>query len=165
MSVFGLHRDAARRAGEADRFLHSTVSIQGWTLDLMSIVAQELRKARETQKLTLSQAAEITKIRSDHLEALEESRFEVFPAAVYVRGSVRTYATLLKLDVPAIMASLDTELSQKKGFSQAIPAPGSRGILDFIMLQLSKLNWKTSLVIVGAGLAVLVLTCSYFFWR
>jgi len=131
----------------------------------MSIVAQELRKARETQKLTLNQAAEITKIRSDHLEALEEGRFEVFPATVYVRGSVRTYATLLKLDVPSVMASLDSELSKKGVFTQTTPVPGSRGILDFAMLQLSKLNWRTSLGLVGGVLLVFILTFTYFFWR
>jgi len=131
----------------------------------MSIVAQELRKARETQKLTLSQAAEITKIRSDHLQALEEGRFEVFPATVYVRGSVRTYATLLKLDVPNVMASLDSELSQKAGFSPATPAQGSRGVLDFVMLQLSKLNWRTSLGLAAGIVLVLFLTFAYFFWR
>jgi cytoskeletal protein RodZ len=131
----------------------------------MSIVAQELRKARETQKLTLSQAAEITKIRSDHLEALEQGRFEVFPAAVYVRGSVRTYAKLLKLDVPSVMASLDAELSQKSGFSQSTQTQRSRGILDFIMLQFSKLNWRTSLGISAGALVVLFFACSYLFWK
>ena len=131
----------------------------------MSIVAQELRKARETQKLTLSQAAEITKIRSDHLQALEEGRFEVFPATVYVRGSVRTYATLLKLDVPSVMASLDSELSQKAGFSPITQAQRSRGVLDFVMLQLSKLNWRTSLGLAAGIVLVLFLTFAYFFWR
>jgi len=131
----------------------------------MSTVGQELRTTRETQKLTLTEVAEITKIRSDHLEAIEQSRFEVFPAGVYVRGSVRTYAALLKLDVPALMARLDAELSQKKGFSQSPPQPRSRGVLDFTMLQFSRLNWKTSLGIVGGGLLVLAVLGSYFIWR
>jgi cytoskeletal protein RodZ len=131
----------------------------------MASIGQELRKARELQHLTLSQVAEMTKIRSDHLQAIEEGRFEVFPAVVYVRGSVRTYATLLKLDVPALMASLDAALSQKRGAFENESMPRSRGFLDFTMLQMSKLGWKTSVVIAGTGLAALVLGCSYFFWR
>jgi cytoskeletal protein RodZ len=131
----------------------------------MSTVGQELRKARETQKLTLTELAEITKIRSDHLEALEQNRFDVFPAGVYLRGSIRTYATVLKLDVPAVMGKLDSELSQKKGLSQSPSEARSRGLLDFTMLQFSKLNWKTSLGIFGGGLLVLVVVGSYFVWR
>src|SRR5205814_427703 len=108
----------------------------------MSTVAEQLRQAREAQKLTLSQVGEVTKIRTDHLRALEEGQFQAFPAAVYVRGSVRTYATLLKLDVPQVMAALEAELGQRKEFSEAIPIDQSRGVLDFVMLQLSKLDWR-----------------------
>ena len=131
----------------------------------MSTVAEQLRQAREAQKLTLAQVAEVTKIRSDHLQALEEGDFEVFPAPVYVRGSVRTYSTLLKLDVPQIMGSLDAELSQKKGFSESNPAPRSRGVLDFVMLELSKLDWKKSVIILSGGVIVLILSCGYLLWR
>ncbi len=61
----------------------------------------------ERKKLTILQVAETTKIRTDHLRALEEGNFSVFVAPVYLRGFVRTYATLLKLDVPQIMAALE----------------------------------------------------------
>ena len=56
----------------------------------MSTVAEQLRQAREAQKLTIQELAEITKIRSDHIRALEEGNFNVFPAPVYIRGFVRT---------------------------------------------------------------------------
>jgi len=66
----------------------------------MSTVAEQLRQAREARHLTVQQAAEITKIRTDHLRALEEGNFEVFSAPVYIRGFVRSYSTLLKMEVP-----------------------------------------------------------------
>ena len=44
----------------------------------MSTVAEQLRQAREAQKLTIQELAEITKIRSDHIRALEEGNFNVF---------------------------------------------------------------------------------------
>ena len=37
----------------------------------MSTVAERLHQAREARKLTIEQVAEITKIRTDHLRALE----------------------------------------------------------------------------------------------
>ncbi len=131
----------------------------------MSAVAEQLRQGREAQKLSLSQAAETTKIRSDHLQALEEGNFDIFPAAVYVRGFVRTYSTLLKLDVPQVMASLETELRQNKRFSEAIPMQPRRGVLDFFMLQLSRLDWKTAAVGAAVAFVLLVIASTYFVRR
>jgi cytoskeletal protein RodZ len=119
----------------------------------MSTVAEQLHQAREAKKLTIEQVAEITKIRTDHLRALEEGNFDVFSAPVYVRGFVRTLATLLKLDVPQTMASLDAELRQFKKFSEPPSLSGPpRGVLDFIMLQLSKVDWRKVFI----GLCILV---------
>jgi len=70
----------------------------------MSTVAEQLRQAREAQNLNVQQVAQVTKIRTDHLVALEEGNYNVFSAPVYIRGFVRTYAALLKLDVPQVMA-------------------------------------------------------------
>src|SRR5579859_1597398 len=120
----------------------------------MSTVAEQLHQAREAKKLTVEQVAEITKIRSDHVRALEEGNFNVFSAPVYIRGFVRTYSTLLKLDVPKVMADLDGELGQTKKFAEPPPLSNQpRGVLDFLTLQLSKLDWRKSAV----GLCVLCL--------
>src|SRR6185503_17629967 len=107
----------------------------------MPTVAEQLRTAREAKKLTVHEVADTTKIRTDHIRALEAGDFDVFTAPVYIRGFVRCYATLLKLDVPAVMSSLDAELGQTEKFSEPPPLSNQqRGVLDFIMLQLSKLN-------------------------
>ena len=84
----------------------------------MSTVAEQLHRAREAKQLSVEQVAEITKIRGDHLRALEEGNFNVFSAPVYIRGFVRTYATLLKLDLGQIMAALDDELGQTEKFRE-----------------------------------------------
>src|ERR1041384_8395716 len=101
----------------------------------MSAVAEQLRHAREARRLTLEQVAEITKIRTDHLRALEEGNFNVFSAPVYIKGFVRSLSTLLKLNVPQMMAALDDELGKTKQFAEPPPlSPHSHGFLDFIML-------------------------------
>src|SRR5437870_4035276 len=108
-------------------------------------VSEQLRQARESQNLSISAVADITKIRGDHIRALEEGNFDVFSAPVYIRGFTRSYATILKLNVPEVMAALDTELRKTDKFSEPPPLsdqPG--GFLDFVMLQLSKLDWRKS---------------------
>ena len=80
-------------------------------------VSEQLRQAREAKHLSIAQVAEITKLRTDHVRALEEGKYEVFSAPVYVRGFVRTYSNLLKLDVPQVMAALDGELGGLKKFA------------------------------------------------
>src|ERR1044071_5997129 len=109
----------------------------------MSTVAEQLRQAREAKNLTIHQVADVTKIRTDHIRALEEGNFNVFSAPVYIRGFVRTYATLLKLDVPQTMAALDAELGRTEKFSEPPPLTNQpRGFVDFVMLQLSKADWR-----------------------
>ena len=73
----------------------------------MPTVAEQLRAAREAKKLTVQQVADATKIRTDHIRALEEGNFNLFSAPIYIRGSVKNYATMLKLNVPQLMLALD----------------------------------------------------------
>ena len=111
----------------------------------MSSVSEQLRQARLAQNLSIERLAEITKIRGDHLRALEEGNYDVFPAPVYIRGFVRTYAKVLKLDGSQIVAELESELSQTKKFREPPPLiEKPRGALDFLMLQLSRLNWRVA---------------------
>jgi cytoskeleton protein RodZ len=120
----------------------------------MASVADQLRTAREARNLSVTQVAETTKIRSDHIRALEEGNYDVFVAPVYIRGFIRTYATLLKLDVPKLMAELDAELHRTDKFSEPPPLSNQpRGVLDFLMLQLSKVDWRKGALV----LAVVVL--------
>ncbi len=121
----------------------------------MSTVAEQLRQAREARSLTVQQVAEITKIRTDHLVALEEGNYNVFSAPVYIRGFVRCYSTLLKLDVPQVMASLDAELGATTRFAEPPAfAEHSHGVVDFIMLQLSRIDWRKAAI--GLGVAVVL---------
>ncbi|WP_040548529.1 helix-turn-helix domain-containing protein [Pedosphaera parvula] len=114
----------------------------------MSTVAEHLRQTRETKNLTINQVAEVTKIRTDHVRALEEGDYNVFSAPVYIRGFVRTYANFLKLDVPQLLAVLDGELGGTTKFREPPPLTDqSKGVMDFLTLQLSKVNWRVAIVL------------------
>jgi cytoskeletal protein RodZ len=132
----------------------------------MSTVAEQLHLAREAKSLTVHQVAEVTKIRSDHIRALEEGNFDVFSAPVYIRGFVRTYATLLKLDVTRVMATLDAELGGTEKFREPPPLTDQpRGALDFITLQLSKVNLRTSVVFIAAAALIIGIIWGISSWR
>jgi len=118
----------------------------------MSTVGEQLRAAREAQRLTIQQVADATKIRTDLIRALEEGNFNVFCAPIYIRGSVKNYATRLKLDVAQVMAALDAELGRTEKFSEPPPLTEAANTpVDRLMFWLSKLNWKVGV----AGAAVL----------
>src|SRR5256714_13761030 len=123
----------------------------------MRTVAEQLRTSREAKGLTVYQVAEITKIKTDHVRALEEGNYAPFAAPVYIRGFVRTYGTLLRLDVPMLMTALEAELGQTEKFHEPPPlSDESSRFLDVVMLQLSKVNWRVALPSLGIALALLV---------
>jgi cytoskeletal protein RodZ len=124
----------------------------------MATVAEQLRTAREAKMLTVHQVADITKIRTDHLRALEEGNFDVFAAPVYIRGFVRSYATLLKLNVPEVMAALEAELKLTDKFAEPPRfSDEPKGILDWVMLQLSQVNWRIASMVIGAIVLVAII--------
>jgi cytoskeletal protein RodZ len=126
----------------------------------MPTVAEQLRLAREAQGLTVNQVAEITKIKGDHIRALEAGEYDCFVAPVYIRGFARTYAKMLKLDEAQLSTELEQELSKTAKYSEPPPlTSGPRTPLDFIMLQVSRLNWRIALavfVLVAVVIAALI---------
>src|SRR5262245_35058530 len=126
----------------------------------MATVSEQLRQAREQQHLDIYQVAESTKIKTDHIRALESGNFDVFSAPVYIRGFIRTYATMLKLDVSRLLSDLDAELGQSEKFRELPPLTDTpRSPVDFLMLQLSRLNWRI-LFGIGAGIVFLLLAAA-----
>jgi cytoskeletal protein RodZ len=132
----------------------------------MPTVAEQLRQGREAKNLTVEQVGEITKIRTDHLRALEEGNYDVFIAPVYIRGFVRTYSTVLGLDVPKVMSTLDGELGGTKRFAEP-PALTDRrkGLVDLLMLQLSKLDWRAGAALVALIVLGVIAFSAYYFYR
>ena len=133
----------------------------------MATVSEQLKLAREHQQLDVYQVAEITKIKTDHIRALESGTYDIFPAPVYIRGFTRTYATMLKLDVARLLADLDAELSRDERFRDHPPLTNTpRSPLDYLMLQLSRMNWRVALgilaaIVVVAGVIVAVRSRSH----
>ena len=132
----------------------------------MATVGEQLRDAREKQGLSIPDVVERTKLRTDHVRALESGDYDVFAAPVYVRGFVRSYAGLLKLDVPNLMAQLEAELGHSTHLQQStqLTKPAA-GALDLLMLQLSKVKWGITLLVVGTALLLYLGVLGYRTWR
>ena len=123
----------------------------------MSTVAEQLRAARTAKNLTVEQVADATKIRTDHVRALEEGNFGAFSAPVYIRGSVKIYAKFLKVDEAALLAVLDAELKGTEKFSEPPPlVEQKKTFIDYVILALAKLNWKMGFAGVVAIVTVVV---------
>jgi len=132
----------------------------------MPTVAEQLRAAREAKQLTVQQVADATKIRTDHIRALENGNFNVFSAPIYIRGSVKNYAAMLKMDVPQITAALDAELKGTEKFSEPPPlVEASKSPLDYVMFLLSKVNARVALAGGGVLAVVLVVLLAGWAWQ
>jgi cytoskeletal protein RodZ len=135
-------------------------------MEVMPTVAEQLRQAREAKSLTVEQVAEITKVRTDHIRAVEQGNYDVFSAPVYIRGFVRTYSGLLKLDVAQVLAALDTELGRTTKFAEPPPlAQRPRSVVDFAMLQLSQVDWRKWAIALGAVAVLLAVVWAVIAWR
>jgi len=132
----------------------------------MSTVAEQLRSAREARNFTVEQVAEATKIRTDHVRALEDGKFSAFSATVYIRGSVKIYAKFLKLDEVALLSVLDGELKGTEKFSEPPPlVEQKKTFIDFLILAFAKLNWKMGFAGVVAVVVVVIAGLGFLAWK
>jgi len=132
----------------------------------MPSVAEQLLAAREANNLTVHQLADRTKIKTEHIRALESGNYDAFTAPVYIRGFVRTCCRTLRLEETAIMAELDAELAQTGRFS-APPSlsPKAGGLLDAAMFHLTRMKWGVLLPLVGGALLIAGAIWGYRTWR
>ena len=129
-------------------------------------MGEQLRKARESRRLTVSQVADATKIKTDHISALEEGNFSPFSAPVYIRGHAKSLARHYQLDVPRLLADLDAELARTKDFAEPPSLiPREKGVLDWVTLQFSKLNLSVILPLVALVLLALLVVSAYSAYR
>lgn len=66
-------------------------------------LGSQLKEAREAQNLSIQELHEITKIKVDHLIAMEEDRFEGIAAPVYAKGFLKICAETLNLNAQSLI--------------------------------------------------------------
>jgi len=69
----------------------------------MQSIGERLEEARKRKGVSIREAAEATKIRSDYLHKFESNQFDIKLPEIYVRGFLRTYANFLKAPAEKII--------------------------------------------------------------
>ncbi len=79
----------------------------------MQTIGERLEEARKRKGISIREAAEITKIRSDYLQKFESNTFELDLPPLYIRGFMRTYARYLDLEPDRIVAEFDSAVASE----------------------------------------------------
>jgi transcriptional regulator with XRE-family HTH domain len=112
-------------------------------------VTERLKKAREARDLSLRQLAEVTKVSSRVIAALEDARLDVVPEGIYRRSLVRLLASEVGLDPEATLREFLEE------FPDELPAPGSAAVPPEAARQ-SPSVWRRAFTMIGAVVPLLV---------
>ncbi|MFA7269568.1 MAG: RodZ domain-containing protein [Sterolibacterium sp.] len=114
-----------------------------------------LREARMARGLSIADVAQSIKFSPRQIEIIERDDFDMLPGTTFVRGFIRGYAKLLKLDDQALLAMLDRQKPQvvvqidlPQDTGAALPQPGEqRNYYPYLIL-------LVILLVAGVGLAV-----------
>jgi transcriptional regulator with XRE-family HTH domain len=74
----------------------------------MQTLGERLEEARKRKGISVREAAEATKIRSDYLQKFEANSYDFDLPPLYVRGFMRSYARYLELDAQRVVAEFDS---------------------------------------------------------
>lgn len=72
-------------------------------------VGEQLRTAREARGMTVNEVAHTLMLAPRQIDALENNQWDKLPGDTFVRGFIRNYAKLLKIDAGALVAQLQGE--------------------------------------------------------
>ena len=96
----------------------------------MQTIGERLEEARKRKGISIREAAETTKIRSDYLQKFEANSFDLDLPPLYIRGFVRSYARFLDLDPEKFVAEFDS-MQTSEGRAPRRDAREVYGRVDF----------------------------------
>lgn len=106
-----------------------------------------LRRQREMRDVTLRDIADTTKIGVRYLEALEDDRFDVLPAPVFVKGFLREYASYVGMDPDEVVNTYLNAQQQQGAEAEQAEAEAAKSS--------GTVPWAPGLVLGLAGLLLL----------
>lgn len=122
-------------------------------------VGDLLKEERLHHSITLSDLAKATRIRTEHLQALEENNFSLLPAATFVKAYIRNYARVLDFDPEPLIRLLRRDFKESAQ-GQLVP----REFLTPLLRKRVFLTPITIAVISGAVAFLILLSYVGFQW-
>lgn len=117
-------------------------------------IGESLRTAREDQGRSVEEIAQVLRMRSDYVRALEDERFEVFGGDIYARGFLRNYAAEIGLDPQPLLDAYRREHGEQSDLAGLAQAPSSaRASVSPRSAPPPWIAWVLVAVVVIAGLA------------
>ena len=116
-------------------------------------IGAELARAREERGLSITDVAQQLKFAPRQLEALEQDRFEQLPGGTFVRGMVRSYARLLKIEPEPLLDRISGRFTAPDAgtlaarYSQPVPFSDNARRSTFVYLGLS-----LGVLVIAAGI-------------
>jgi cytoskeletal protein RodZ len=132
----------------------------GSVTDPRTGVGSALQRAREVRGLSLDEAARDTRLRVDQLDALEREDFDLLPGEVYVRASLRTYASYLGLNADKVSRAY----ARTAEGAEPAPPPGRLGPVER-MIAASRIRDNQRFLLVAAVTILLILLAIGFLSR
>ena len=117
----------------------------------MSELGKSLSEARVARGLTLEDCERDTRISKRYLDALEREDWRIFPAPVYSRAFLRTYAQYLGQDPQELLRAMQASTEEPaaiKPLPEIKPAPAT-----------GAMNWP-----LAGGVLVILLIAGMFVW-
>jgi len=116
----------------------------------MSELGKTLSQARVARGLTLEDCERDTRISKRYLDALEREDWRIFPAPVYSRAFLRTYAQYLNLDAQQLVRAMQAaiEPAEVKPLPEVRTAPATGAV-----------NWS-----LAGGVLALLIVAGGFLW-
>ncbi len=96
----------------------------------MPSIGRILAEARLEDGLSIDDVAHETRIAHRFLEALEAEAFDEFPAPVYIRGFIRSYASYLDLDPLPLLEEFEEYLAEREDAGDPLPGTAAAALAD-----------------------------------
>lgn len=108
-----------------------------------------LKIAREKNGLSIQDIASRLKISPKQIIAIESDHFEVLPEPTIVRGFIRNYAKLLKLDPEPLLDAYKVIVPEKSPYAFAIKPASSMKVSQYEKPKMGRYIWGGFVVMVG----------------
>ncbi|AGH96732.1 helix-turn-helix domain-containing protein [Pseudobdellovibrio exovorus] len=96
----------------------------------MKITGELLKAERVNQKLSVSEVAHSLKLTQRVVNALEAGDLDKLPAKAFVRGFVKSYAELLKMDSESVLRQFQEEMGSTIPYPKTVTPPEPEPVVE-----------------------------------